>query len=171
MSDQANLDPIVYWASASFPIHPPPHERPATKVVEAIRDKIESGDTDPADLQRRLSERFGAKAEGIVGKDGVIDYARLEAVVSAFRAELDDRVRHRLGEAARPPKPDQASKPAKPEIGPEPVDVPYVPKVASVVPEPPKTPEPHGIRQFVDQILHELVGGDLDSGTVVNLKT
>ena len=49
--------------------------------------------------------------------------------------------------------------------------VPDIPKLASVIPEPPKTPEPHGIRQFVDKILDELIGNDLDSGKMVNLKT
>jgi hypothetical protein len=171
MSDQANLDPTVYGVVASYLAHPPPNERPAQKVVAAIRDKIQSGDTDPADLQRRLTERFGAKADGIVAKDGTIDYARLETVVGAYRAELEDRVRHRLGENHRPPKQAETRESPVAELGPEPIDVPHVPKVDSVVPEPPKTPEPHGIRQFVDKILHELVGDDLDKGSVVNLKT
>ena len=171
MSDQANLDPTAYGSAASFLIHPPPHERPAAKVVEAIRDKVESGDTDPADLQHRLTKRFGAKAEGIVAKDGVIDYARLEAVVSAFRAELEDRVRHRLGETARPANPGDERERIEAQLAPEPVEVPHIPKVDGVVPERPKTPEPHGIREFVDKILHELVGDDLNSGGVVNLRT
>ena len=56
---------------------------------------------------------------------------------------------------------------AAPDVPP----VPDIPKLASVIPEPPKTPEPHGIRQFVDKILDELIGNDLDSGKMVNLKT
>lgn len=169
MSDQTNLDPNVFGAGVLHHIHPPPFERPAEQVVDAIREKVEAGDTDPADLQHRLSNRFGAKADGIVTADGTIDYAKLESVVADFRAALEDRVRHRLGDAAHAVQ-DDKNRGAVPEV-PEAPEVPYVPKVESVVPEPPKTPEPHGIRQFVDKILDELVGDDLDSGNVVNLKT
>ena len=55
---------------------------------------------------------------------------------------------------------------AAPDVPP----VPDTPKIKSVIPESPKIPEPHGIRQSVDKILDELIGNDLDSGNVVNLK-
>ena len=171
MSDQTSLDPNAVGASVIYQLHPPPHERPGQRVAEAIRDKVESGKLDPADLQSRLTGNFGDKADGIVSEDGTIDYAKLGKVVAEFQAAIDNRVRDRLGNGVRqapPPGPDQPVDPATHDAD---LEIPYVPAVASVVPEPPKTPEPHGIRQFVDKILHELVGEDLDSGKLVNLKT
>ena len=58
------------------------------------------GGTDPEELQKRLTERFGAKAEGVVTNNGGIDYVKLENVVTEFRAALEDRVRDRLGNSA-----------------------------------------------------------------------
>lgn len=171
MSDQTNLDPNVFGAGVLYHIHPPPTARPAEQVVEVIRDKVEAGETDPEDLQRRLSKRFGAKAEGIVTEDGVVDYGRLERVVAEYRAAVEDRVRHRLGEGAHAVQDEKERVKAEQGQDSDVPEVPHVPEAVSVIPEPPKTPEPHGIRQFVDKILDELVGDDLDSGSVVNLKT
>lgn len=163
MSDQTHLDPNAAGPGVVYRSSPQPTQEQAQQVVDAIRDKIEAGETDPAELQRRLSARFGADAGDIVDEQGAIDYGKLEKVITAFRAEVEDRVRSHLGGSVHAIQ-DEPPLPERPEV-------PDVPEPASVIPEPPKTPELHGIRQFVDKILDELVGDDLDSGAVVNLKT
>ena len=98
MSDQASMDPNVFGPAAAYT--PPQFEQTTQKVIQAIREKVESGGTDPEELQKRLTERFGAKAEGVVTNNGGIDYVKLENVVTEFRAALEDRVRDRLGNSA-----------------------------------------------------------------------
>ena len=170
MSDQASMDPNVFGPAAAG-YTPPQFEQATQKVIQAIRDKVESGGTDPGELQKRLTQRFGAKAEGVVTNNGGIDYVKLENVVTEFRAALEDRVRDRLGNSAQIIEDSKDQKKIKQGAAPDVPPVPDIPKLASVIPEPPKTPEPHGIRQFVDKILDELIGNDLDSGKMVNLKT
>ena len=170
MSDQTSMDPNVFGPLVSA--YPPPHFEQATqKVIEAIREKVETGGTDPEELQKRLTERFGAKAEGVVTNNSGIDYVKLESVVTEFRAALEDRVRDRLGSSVHIIADSRDQKKIKQGAASDVPPVPDIPKVESVIPEPPETPEPHGIRQFVDKILDELIGNDLDGGNVVNLKT
>ena len=170
MSDQTNMDPNVFGpAVAAYAL--PQFEQAAQKVIEAIRDKVETGGISPEELQKRLTERFGAKAEGVVTNNGGIDYVKLENVVTEFRAALEDRVRERLGSSAHIVEGSKDQKKIKQGAAPDVPPVPDIPKIKSVIPEPPKTPEPHGIRQFVDKILDDLIGNDLDNGNVVNFKT
>ncbi len=170
MSDQTSMDPNLIGASLSL-YSPTLIESSTQKVVEAIREKVEAGETDPTELQRRLTERFGAKAEGVVINDGGIDYVKLENVVNEFRAAIEERLRDRLGNSAQLAEGTTNKKKVVQGAVDDVPPIPDIPKVESVIPEPPKPPEPHGIRQFVDKILDELIGNDLDSGNVVNLKT
>ncbi len=170
MSDQTSMDPNLIGVSVSS-FSPTPIESSTQKVVEIIRNKVESGEADPTELQRRLFERFGAKAEGVVMNDGRIDYVKLENVVNEFRAAIENRVRDRLGNAIQVIETADAKKKTVQGAANDVPPIPDVPEVESVIPEPPKPPEPHGIRQFVDKILDELIGNDLDSGNVVNLNT
>tara|TARA_Y100001960_G_C14719081_1_gene851385 strand:- start:756 stop:1250 length:495 start_codon:yes stop_codon:yes gene_type:complete len=164
------MDPNLIGASLSL-YSPTLIESSTQKVVEAIREKVEAGETDPTELQRRLTERFGAKAEGVVINDGGIDYVKLENVVNEFRAAIEERLRDRLGNSAQLAEGTTNKKKVVQGAVDDVPPIPDIPKVESVIPEPPKPPEPHGIRQFVDKILDELIGNDLDSGNVVNLKT
>ncbi len=69
--------------------------------VDHLKSDVESGRVDVADLQKRLIERFGDAAEGIVGDDGKVDFDKLVEVITTDRiASLHERLVARFGDDA-----------------------------------------------------------------------
>jgi hypothetical protein len=62
---------------------PPSGEDIAAKMNEAIS----SGNVDGAEIQSRLSERFGEEADGILQEDGSLDTEKLSSLLGANRPD------------------------------------------------------------------------------------
>jgi|GEM_PF-4264959 len=61
---------------------PPTADEMAAKMGEAV----ESGTVDSAEMQSRLSERFGEEADGIILADGSLDTEKLSSLVESAKA-------------------------------------------------------------------------------------
>lgn len=53
--------------------------------IQKLEDNVKSGRIDPEELANRLAERFGDKAEGIVGEDGGVDFDALRSLLEQDR--------------------------------------------------------------------------------------
>ncbi len=74
----------------------------AQRRVDHLREKVEAGDIDPKKLQDRLISRFGDVAGNVVGEDGVIDFEKLEGLITSQQAaKLQDRLESWFGDDAR----------------------------------------------------------------------
>jgi len=74
----------------------------AQRRVDHLREKVESGDIDPQKLQDRLSTRFGEVADSVVGEDGVIDFEKLQGLITTQQAsKLQDRLENWFGDDAK----------------------------------------------------------------------
>lgn len=51
----------------------------AQEQLNHSKERVEAGEIDTAEFQKRLEIRFGEAAEGIVGEDGTIDFEALRA--------------------------------------------------------------------------------------------
>ncbi len=63
---------------------PPSSEDIAAKMTDAL----ESGNVDGAEIQSRLSERFGEDADGILQEDGSLDTDKLASLLDANRPDV-----------------------------------------------------------------------------------
>jgi len=59
----------------------------ARRRVEHLRNRVEAGDLDPDKLRHRLLARFGPSAARVVGEDGIVDFNRLQDLVTQQQAE------------------------------------------------------------------------------------
>jgi hypothetical protein len=80
------------------PVSLPDIPQIAERRVDHIEKRIEAGKLDTETLDKRLQGRFGEAAKGIVGKDGSVDFDRLEKLIIETRsAKLQDRITARFG--------------------------------------------------------------------------
>lgn len=74
----------------------------ARRRVDHLREKVNAGDLAPDMLKQRLNARYGSMANDIVGKDGSIDFDRLQRLIITQQvAKLQDRLEDWFGEEAK----------------------------------------------------------------------
>lgn len=74
----------------------------ARRRVDHLREKVEAGDLAPDMLKHRLTSRYGNMANDVVGRDGNIDFDRLQRlIITQQAAKLQDRLEDWFGDEAK----------------------------------------------------------------------
>lgn len=73
----------------------------ARRRVDHLREKVQTGDINPQQLQKRLASRYGKIARDIVGEDGTIDFEQLQTLITTQQVtKLQDRLEGWFGKDA-----------------------------------------------------------------------
>jgi hypothetical protein len=71
------------------------------KGIQKLEDNISSGKVDTEELASKLADRFGDKADGIVGEDGSVDFDKLKSLLTRDRNDkLKEGLTKQFGEEA-----------------------------------------------------------------------
>ncbi len=82
-------------------IHIPDILGSAERKVDRLEAALDAGKLDPAELAKRLEQRYGEAAAGIVGEDGTVDFDKLQQLIVNTRVQkFEDFLTRRFGDAA-----------------------------------------------------------------------